>query len=508
MNSIQQFILMICLLIASTSSAATYYVATTGNDANPGTLSLPFRSVHRGISTLYAGDTLLVRGGTYNEPADVFPRSGTSAYPITMQAYGTEKVIFKTMIIQFSNVHYWIVDGITFDGTGLWLGNGSSHNTFRNMEIMNSPSHGILESANGGPLGYNKFINLKIHDTGSNYYDNALYMNGSNNLYEGIEIYHTCGTAMQIYNSSGGSVDNNIIRNNFVHDTSGKWMATYRPQCITNSGGNSDVGKGQGILVRGSNNKIYNNIVANIDSSLRPCGIGCGGIMVYDWGSSNLVYNNTVTGIVAASAIQISSGASNSRVINNIAYGNTTNIQNDSGSTILSHNLTTQPLFMNPAQLDFHLQATSSAINAGTTLTEVQLDFDGVTRPQGGAYDIGAYEFSYGGTATPTPTPTPTPLPSSSDTIAPTVAITSPADGAIVARKSTLTIQANAFDNVFVREVRFYVDGLLQCTDQSAPYSCAWRVPASNGRDYFIEAQGIDSSANASPRVKITVRGQ
>ena len=34
----------------------------------------------------------------------------------------------------------------------------------------------------------------------------------------------------------------------------------------------------------------------------------------------------------------------------------------------------------------------STAINAGVTLSTVTTDFDGVSRPQGGVYDIRAYE--------------------------------------------------------------------------------------------------------------------
>jgi len=57
------------------------------------------------------------------------------------------------------------------------------------------------------------------------------------------------------------------------------------------------------------------------------------------------------------------------------------------------------------------------------------------------------------------------------DSVAPTVSITSPANGAIVARRSTITITATASDNVGVTRVEFLVDGALQCTDTTAPYS-------------------------------------
>ena len=39
-------------LHADVASAATYYVATNGNDANPGTQSQPFQTVQKGISVL------------------------------------------------------------------------------------------------------------------------------------------------------------------------------------------------------------------------------------------------------------------------------------------------------------------------------------------------------------------------------------------------------------------------------------------------------------------------
>src|SRR5687767_2009887 len=66
---------------------------------------------------------------------------------------------------------------------------------------------------------------------------------------------------------------------------------------------------------------------------------------------------------------------------------------------------------------------------------------------------------------------------SGADNIAPTVAITNPANGATVARKSNVTITATATDNVGVARVEFLVNGNLQCTDTAAPYSCVWRVP-------------------------------
>jgi hypothetical protein len=55
--------------------------------------------------------------------------------------------------------------------------------------------------------------------------------------------------------------------------------------------------------------------------------------------------------------------------------------------------LTLNPQFVNLAGLNFHLSASSPMIDAGETLSQVPYDYDGVARPQGAAYDIGAFEY-------------------------------------------------------------------------------------------------------------------
>lgn len=93
------------------------------------------------------------------------------------------------------------------------------------------------------------------------------------------------------------------------------------------------------------------------------------------------------------------------------------------------------------------------------------------------------------------------------DNIAPTVAITSPANGAIVARKSNVTITATASDNVGVTRVEFLVNGTLQCTDTTAPYSCVLRFPAAPNRTYQLQARAFDAAGNsATASIQVTAR--
>jgi hypothetical protein len=93
------------------------------------------------------------------------------------------------------------------------------------------------------------------------------------------------------------------------------------------------------------------------------------------------------------------------------------------------------------------------------------------------------------------------------DNVAPTVSITNPADGAIVTRKSTVTITATASDNVGVSRVEFLVNGAVQCTDTTAPYSCGWRVPAAMNKAFQLQARAFDAAGNtASATVQVRSR--
>ena len=57
-------------------------------------------------------------------------------------------------------------------------------------------------------------------------------------------------------------------------------------------------------------------------------------------------------------------------------------------------NISSDPQFVDENSGDFHLQAGSACIDAGTSTGAPVLDFDGVARPQGNGYDMGAFEAS------------------------------------------------------------------------------------------------------------------
>jgi hypothetical protein len=74
---------------APSLAQVTYYVCSSGNDANPGTLAAPFATLQCAVTHLTPGSTLYVRQGTYYGPVSI-AQSGTSTAPISITAYPGE----------------------------------------------------------------------------------------------------------------------------------------------------------------------------------------------------------------------------------------------------------------------------------------------------------------------------------------------------------------------------------------------------------------------------------
>ena len=94
-----------------------------------------------------------------------------------------------------------------------------------------------------------------------------------------------------------------------------------------------------------------------------------------------------------------------------------------------------------------------------------------------------------------------------SDTTAPSVVLTSPANGSSVANGAAVTMNATASDNVGVTKVEFYVDSVLKASDTSSPYSYNWS--ASGTGTHTLSARAYDASGNTgmSSPVSISVTG-
>ncbi len=91
------------------------------------------------------------------------------------------------------------------------------------------------------------------------------------------------------------------------------------------------------------------------------------------------------------------------------------------------------------------------------------------------------------------------------DTTAPTVSITAPANNATVS--ATVSVTANASDNVGVTKVEFLIDGALQSTDTSSPYAWSWNTTTATNGAHSLVAKAYDAANNVgtSSTINVTV---
>ncbi|WP_427913452.1 Ig-like domain-containing protein [Ramlibacter sp. MMS24-I3-19] len=86
--------------------------------------------------------------------------------------------------------------------------------------------------------------------------------------------------------------------------------------------------------------------------------------------------------------------------------------------------------------------------------------------------------------------------------------ITSPSNGAVLARGSSMTVRATASDNVGVKQVSFYLNGSLLCSVNQGPYSCAMRLPYSRRMTTnTVQVKAYDAAGNVGQSsIAVTTR--
>jgi hypothetical protein len=395
----------ISLAILGNSYGATYYVSKSGNNSNsctsPG--SGACLSIAGGAAKMSSGDTLLIQAGTYTEAMDGnagFPwRNGTSSQYTRYARYQNDSVIVKpsggSFLAFFTAYNQFIeLDGLILDGSNV-LSNAvkfdgidttnSAHNIrIKNGQVRNAGINTPYTSCNlgqsdvsGGAMGI-----LSVYSMG---YSNEIL---------NVEIHHN--VCYGIYGINQSVVDGNLIHDNGaygIHGYGGINNMVIRNNRVYNNGYNSSQNGSSvttpGILIgSGSGSLVYNNLVyGNSGEGIQVGFNGASNIGVYN----NSIYNN------ADLCIYVRPSATSTTVRNNICWQNSNNtIGNDGSGSVINQNLLSNPLFVNAASADFHLQAGSPARNAGVMISQVTTGFDGTTRPQESGYDIGAYEYIQG----------------------------------------------------------------------------------------------------------------
>jgi len=84
------FLLFLSLIfISSVYSQSTVYVSVDGDDSNPGTFELPFKTVSKAVKSISDGDNIYIRGGIYREYVEVHRKN------VKIYAYEDETPVIK-----------------------------------------------------------------------------------------------------------------------------------------------------------------------------------------------------------------------------------------------------------------------------------------------------------------------------------------------------------------------------------------------------------------------------
>lgn len=210
------FLIVFVSLCHLATRASIYYVAPTGSDANPGSIDFPFRTVQRAQTSVVAGDTVYIRGGTYvMQESDIaatttasgvqfayvtnLTKSGTAGKRINYWAYPGERPVFDYTNIKPANTRV-----NAFEVSGAWLHIKGLEVVGVQVTITNVNTQSICFSQSGAG-GNNIYEQLSMHDGQAI----GFYLTrGPNNLILNCDAYRNYDYTSQAGGGvNGGNVD-------------------------------------------------------------------------------------------------------------------------------------------------------------------------------------------------------------------------------------------------------------------------------------------------------------
>jgi hypothetical protein len=433
-------VVSVLALAAASPAAATEWFVAAGASGS-GTSGAPLGRIQDALDMAQPGDVVTVRTGTYAESIRTV-RGGTATAPIAVRAAGARGSVVVTASGRVLRVDhpYILVQGLVLDGQyGLRdtvdVNGGASYLTLRDMEIRRS-SRDLVDIV-GSPQGIVIEGSLLHHalNAGNGRTDAHGIAAGA------VRNMTIRDTEIHTFSGDGFQVDPDRSPPGWTSVTIERSRIWLEPLPAAQNGFAAGVVPGENavdtkasaglpratlvirdVIASGFRDGLIANMAAfnlkeHIDATLdrvtvydseiafrlRGDGPGSAGAwvaisnaVVHDAGTAfryeediqNLrVWNSTVGAGVSRAFRAAESGAGGLDVRNLLVLGtlppeasHPSNRGVDSGA------------FVDAAGHDYALAPGSPAIDAGTTLSGVTMDRAGASRPQGPAFDVGAYE--------------------------------------------------------------------------------------------------------------------
>jgi hypothetical protein len=356
------------------SAPERYYVAPGGSDTSPGSSGSPFKTLQRAAEVAGPGDTVVVRPGTYTGGSRIvsLSRSGEPGNPITFRSERRWGAILdgrdESLVAWYfdAGVGYIRIEGFEIRGLrehGFDFYGGGVHDITVSRNHVHHVGRNCTDTSNGrtgASIGANA---RRVTFDGNVWHHIGRFAPGEQGCSPKTENYKNHDHGIYVENADGVTIKNNVFygfgRGWPVHRYSSR-DAVARGLSIVNNTfvGQNPYREGQIILASPTEGlKIENNIFHGPNTAA-------------------LYFENLRF-----------PGAT---VRHNMVYRGVIKVGRPRGVTFSGNWEGTDPRL---GELpDFRLRYDSPAIDAGLQLNEVREDADGIKRPRGAGYDLGAYE--------------------------------------------------------------------------------------------------------------------
>jgi len=522
-------VLIISFLAFNTSNATIYYVSVNGTSSGNGSFNNEW-DVQTALNNASAGDTIYFKQGDYNLNYFHIQRGGTSeGNRVVFMAHdmANKPELYQTGNVSSSFVRiyydYVTIDGLKFYGHTstakyildvrndyVTIKNGYSEyrageawaidNTFchtsNNLRVINWDFNAA---------GHN-LLNIQSSSTSNPSTSNNILIDGC--TFRNAQWHHMINIFPRTDDPNPVYIDSVVIRNNYFHSSSGdalmsRWVRRF--EIYNNVIVGAEVGFNTGDSVPADTIDVVYGIIANNTF------IGNGGNRaITNWYLNGLTVKNNIfygdfyrdryikfkKNYEGGSGLPIYRHTFDNNVYyqtdaTQVWYFNGEYSTFSAWQTVISgdpNSFNSTPTFIDFGGGDYTLQEGSVGVDDGTSMSShYNTDKEGITRPQGADWDIGAYEFiSRGGDITPPEVTAATLL----DTITIKITFSEPLDPLTAQNISNYSID----NNITVLNATLLTDMVTLLTSPHTPGT--YIVTVNNVED--LAGNVIDPSANSA----------